>query len=78
MLLRPFTNPLRVSGTSANELPQAIHLENASNHDRTAMYYAPDGESTPHLVIYSDGQFTLVADDYVSFVLSGVQLLTQK
>jgi len=55
-----------------SEMPQIIHLENANDHDRTAIHYAPDGESRSRLVIYSDGQFALVADDYVSFILSGI------
>jgi len=81
LIFRSSTVPLRAEPNmrfirdlvaSANGLPQAIYLENVNDHDRTAMYYAPDGESTSRLVIYSDGQFALVASDYVSFVLSGV------
>jgi len=55
-----------------SEILQAIHLANANDHDRTAMHYAPEGEITSRLVIYSDGRFALVADEYVSFVMSGV------
>jgi len=60
------------SASTTNELPQAIYLKNVNCYDGNTMHYAPYGESTSRLVLYSDGRFALVADDYVSFVLSGV------
>jgi hypothetical protein len=66
------TEDTTVSVVSANELPQALHLE--SVNDSVETFYAPNGESTSRLVLYENGHFALIADEYVSFALSGSYL----